>query len=576
MGQESSHDYVNFAFDYELLDKLLNLGQTQQSTCSSEQQQVQPTPTPVSTPPSWFSEELDSAAVLGGQQQDEDSLSQVYTYVDSTRSVTEDPFDLEWAELSKLLTVPVEAGQSVLGSSGGFGPSLDSASNEALALNRQLQSQVRSLLVRTRSATGQQADMEKALGLVSGQLLQKLKRRRVQVPQFLREPPSLAGLNRLVEQHTGQSVERPAAVAVLERYFQILRVQTRWSPRERQNLVRGIKSQNEKLLLDIILQRGQYTVEEAQQILAYADERDLLMNVSGLDWEVIARHFVVSRSATDCRLQWTVCDHPMINQSPLLENKAELKRLGELARSSGSGSSQSDAALPDGFCHPWQYIAARLETNRTAFQCFCMYQRALNASLLKGKWTPDEDALLLEAVKQLGTGNWVAVAELIEGRTGQQCLHRYEKALNPHIKRGHWAPEEDELLRKAVEAAGSSQLAWTQIRKAVPGRTDVQCRERWVNVLNPELRAEPFTAEEDRKLEALVEVYGTSQWSKVAAEMAGRTDNMCWRRWKVLSRTGTAKSNTAKKPTKTTGAKAAKAVASGNPRKSSRKDQQNR
>ena len=523
MGQDFGNDFNNFNFDYELLDKLLNFS-TIQSPSS-----------PVNTVPSWFTDELESPLY-----QDDETVSQLYSSLDSSRSVTEDPFDTEWAELSKLLSVPVEVEQSSSGSL----LTADSPT-EALSINHQLQSQVRALLTRTKSANKQTFDLEKALALVSAQLLQKMKRRRLQIPQFSHEPPTLMALNALVEETTGQPVPRPANLTVLQRYFQILRTPTRWTPRERQNLLRGVKSQNEKILLSIILQRGQHSADEAKQILAQADERDLLMNVSGLDWEFIAKHFVGSRNATDCRLQWTVCDHPMINHAPLQENKAEMKKLDELVRSS------LNDPLPEGFCHPWQYIAARLETNRTAFQCFCMYQRGLNESLLKGKWTPEEDARLLEAVKQIGTGNWVAVAEVIGGRTGQQCLHRYEKALNPEIRRGHWTAEEDEQLKRAVAEAGENR-AWSQIRKGVPGRTDVQCRERWVNVLDPALKAEPFTAEEDRKLCALVEVYGTSQWSRVASEMAGRTDNMCWRRWKVLRPKETSKQVSSSKKSKVT------------------------
>ncbi len=508
MGQDFGTDFNNLNFDYELLDKLLNFSSVQNS------------PTTANTLPSWFAEELDSPVY-----QDEETVSQIYSALDSSRSVTEDPFDSEWIELSRLLSVPVEAEQPAASSI----QALDSSPTEALSLNRRLQSQVCGLLSRSKSAQKQQVDLEKALALVSAQLIQKMKRRRLQMPLFAQEPPSLMALNALVEETTGKPVKKPANLEVLERYFQILRTQTRWTPRERQNLIRGVKSQNEKVLLNIILQRGQHSAEEARQILAQAEERDLLMNVSGLDWEFIARHFVGSRNATDCRLQWTVCDHPMINHAPLQENKAEMRKLDELVRGS------LNDPLPEGFCHPWQYIAARLETNRTAFQCFRMYQRGLNESLLKGKWTAEEDLRLLEAVKQLGIGNWVAVAELIGGRTGQQCLHRYEKALNPEIRRGHWTTEEDELLKRAVAEAGEAR-AWTQIRKGVPGRTDMQCRERWVNVLDPELRADPFTTEEDRTLAALVEVYGTSQWSRVASEMPGRTDNMCWRRWKVLGK----------------------------------------
>ncbi len=49
------------------------------------------------------------------------------------------------------------------------------------------------------------------------------------------------------------------------------------------------------------------------------------------------------------------------------------------------------------------------------------------------------------------------------------------------------------MLTFAVKAYGNRN--WIQIQQHVPGRTDVQCRERWVNVLDPDLNNEPFTPE---------------------------------------------------------------------------------
>ena len=40
--------------------------------------------------------------------------------------------------------------------------------------------------------------------------------------------------------------------------------------------------------------------------------------------------------------------------------------------------------------------------------------------------------------------DWKAVAELFGGeRTDVQCLHRWQKVLNPSLVKGPWTPEED-------------------------------------------------------------------------------------------------------------------------------------
>lgn len=49
---------------------------------------------------------------------------------------------------------------------------------------------------------------------------------------------------------------------------------------------------------------------------------------------------------------------------------------------------------------------------------------------------------------------------------------------------------------------------WQKIAAALPGRTNKDCRKRWFNVLNGDLRKGPWTAEEDRLLGQAVEAEG--------------------------------------------------------------------
>ncbi|KAL0429527.1 UNVERIFIED_CONTAM: Myb-like protein L [Sesamum radiatum] len=180
----------------------------------------------------------------------------------------------------------------------------------------------------------------------------------------------------------------------------------------------------------------------------------------------------------------------------------------------------------------WIEIAASLRTNRTPCQCLARYQRSLNASILKREWTKDEDNQLRSAVETFGESNWQLVASVMEGRTGTQCSNRWLKTLHPARQRvGKWTPEEDKRLKVAVTLFGPR--TWKKVARCVPGRTQVQCRERWVNCLDPSLNMSKWTEEEDSKLEAAIAKHGYC-WSKVAACIPHRTDNQCWRRWKVL------------------------------------------
>jgi hypothetical protein len=45
----------------------------------------------------------------------------------------------------------------------------------------------------------------------------------------------------------------------------------------------------------------------------------------------------------------------------------------------------------------------------------------------KGKWTPEEGVKLAKAVAEHGDNNWVSVAEMVLGRTNYQCRRRWVK-----------------------------------------------------------------------------------------------------------------------------------------------------
>eukprot|EP00299_Pterocystis_sp_00344_P008917 c3576_g1_i2.p1 GENE.c3576_g1_i2~~c3576_g1_i2.p1 ORF type:complete len:194 (+),score=30.27 c3576_g1_i2:51-632(+) len=85
-----------------------------------------------------------------------------------------------------------------------------------------------------------------------------------------------------------------------------------------------------------------------------------------------------------------------------------------------------------------------------------------------------------------------------------------------------WTEEEDQKLFTAVSDGGPKK--WTGVALSLPGRTGKQCRERWVNHLDPAVRKQPFTLEEDALIIQLVNQLGT-RWSKIAKSLPGRTDN---------------------------------------------------
>ena len=90
-------------------------------------------------------------------------------------------------------------------------------------------------------------------------------------------------------------------------------------------------------------------------------------------------------------------------------------------------------------------------------KCFTLPNiKRSNFSFAKtGPWTKEEDEHVIELVQKYGPKRWTLIAKHLKGRIGKQCRERWHNHLNPDIKKTSWTEEEDRIIYNAHKQWGN-------------------------------------------------------------------------------------------------------------------------
>jgi hypothetical protein len=116
----------------------------------------------------------------------------------------------------------------------------------------------------------------------------------------------------------------------------------------------------------------------------------------------------------------------------------------------------------------------------------------------KCKFTPAEDVQLTEVIQRSGCKNWAAVARQIPGRNARQCRERWMNYINPNLERTPLTPEEECLLEQKFAEHGTR---WQFIASFFPDRGKNFIKNHWLSKhKRTDSHPPPSDQEDDEKL----------------------------------------------------------------------------
>lgn len=168
--------------------------------------------------------------------------------------------------------------------------------------------------------------------------------------------------------------------------------------------------------------------------------------------------------------------------------------------------------------------------NRSALRPIKTIAKRKSPKLIKASWTSQDKQELLDSVEKYGP-LWTFINHncFHEKFNPSTCLYKYRRIIHPKRKTGKWSKEEDLLLLKVVTLFGKK---WSKISQVFFDfkRSDKDCNHHYNNCLDPNIRHDEWTEHEDRQL-----IYFREQglgWAACGRKI-DRTGHQCSERFKT-------------------------------------------
>ncbi|XP_076272755.1 proximal sequence element A Pbp95 isoform X2 [Rhynchophorus ferrugineus] len=239
-----------------------------------------------------------------------------------------------------------------------------------------------------------------------------------------------------------------------------------------------------------------------------------------IDWNRISHNFLCNKySPEDCEIFWNIYLHPHINKGQW----------------SGDENTKLKSIVLRHHHQNWDAIAKELGNNRTGFVSCIHYYRNVEPPK-EGRFKPSEDKLLCDLVKVFKQGSyipWTRIAYHFKNRTRGQLCYRYKYFLSckDDIVKGKFTPAEDVLLMILVDRFGTR---FSKCQEYFTNRCSVQLKARYTTNLKTAIKRASFTVEEDQRIIDYVEKNGPSQWVTLARTLS-RTGGQIRQRYKILN-----------------------------------------